>query len=658
MLKKQSLNSKLWFTLACALTAHAVLAQNSAFTYQGQLQSGGSPANGIYDLRFAIYDAVSGGGMVGSPLTNAAMAVSNGLFTAALDFGTGVFTGADRWLEISARTNSEAGDFRALAPRQAITSTPYAIRALSFDGVIAGNQLSGTYGNAVNFSNAAGAFNGAFTGSGAGLTNLNASQLASGTVADARIPSPITRDTEVMPIVLAADGAASGLDADLLDGLSSAAFALSSHNHDSTYAKQGGNALGATLSLGSTDNQALELKVNNARALRIEPTTTSPNVIGGYAGNVVSNGTRGATIVGGGQAGSVNRVSADFGTVGGGLENTSGEFAATVSGGLRNISSGYYATVVGGGQNLSSGFYSTVAGGFLNTCSGFTAAVPGGDYNSAAGSSSLAAGHRAKANHDGAFVWADSTEADFASTGNNQFLIRAGGGVGIGTSTPATALDVNGTATAAGLVVAGNAGFGTNAPVARLDVNGSGWFRADNGGLASSAGAGVRVQFENATGVGHVFAYNYAAGAASNLVLQAPGGNVGIGITTPTSRLHVNGTVAATAFNTTSDRAAKENFTAIDSREVLEKVAALPIQAWNFRALDDGRHLGPTAQDFKAAFNLGRGDTTIATVDADGVALAAIQGLNQKLEQQNAELRQQLADLQALVRKLAEGGGH
>ena len=68
-------------------------AQGTAFTYQGRLDSGGSPASGIYDLRFAIYDAGTAGNLVAGPVTDAATAVSNGLFTVTLDFGAGVFTG-------------------------------------------------------------------------------------------------------------------------------------------------------------------------------------------------------------------------------------------------------------------------------------------------------------------------------------------------------------------------------------------------------------------------------------------------------------------------------------------------------------------------------------------------------------------------------------
>src|SRR5262249_22779625 len=69
-------------------------AQGTAFTYQGHLNDGGSPANGNYDLRFAVYDSAGGGNNIAGPLTNSAVAVSDGLFTVALDFGAGVFPGA------------------------------------------------------------------------------------------------------------------------------------------------------------------------------------------------------------------------------------------------------------------------------------------------------------------------------------------------------------------------------------------------------------------------------------------------------------------------------------------------------------------------------------------------------------------------------------
>ncbi len=210
--------------------------------------------------------------------------------------------------------------------------------------------------------------------------------------------------------------------------------------------------------LGTTDNQALEFKVNGQRALRLEPNATSPNLIGGYSGNSVNAGVVGATIGGGGYSGVINQVTANYGTVGGGSGNTASDTGATVGGGSNNTASGWNATVAGGGGNTASNTNATVGGGYgnvasggdatvaggrentashhaavgggeNNTASGSYATVPGGRDNTAQGNYSFAAGRRAKANHTGAFVWADSTDADFSSTAVNQFAVRATGGV-------------------------------------------------------------------------------------------------------------------------------------------------------------------------------------------------------------------------------------
>lgn len=189
--------------------------------------------------------------------------------------------------------------------------------------------------------------------------------------------------------------------------------------------------------LGTTDNKALELKVKGQRALRLEPSLSSPNLIGGYSGNWVKDKVIGATISGGGDSGYANRVTDALGTVGGGLKNQAGNDAgtevdatyATVGGGCGNTASAFEATVSGGYHNTASDNDATVGGGIDNTASGTGATVPGGSTNDAAGDYSFAAGWQAKALHDGTFVWADSTNANFASTGTAQFLVRATGGV-------------------------------------------------------------------------------------------------------------------------------------------------------------------------------------------------------------------------------------
>ena len=83
----------------------------------------------------------------------------------------------------------------------------------------------------------------------------------------------------------------------------------------------------------------------------------------------------------------------------------------------------------------------------------------------------------------------------------------------------------------------------------------------------------------------------------------------------------------------------------------------MAVQTWAYTKSAGVRHLGPVAQDFQAAFSLGTDDKHIATVDADGVALAAIQGLNQKLEETraaNAELKRELSEIKQLLLKLSD----
>ena len=119
-----------------------LFAQGTAFTYSGWLNDGANPANGTYNLRFALFDALTVGNQVGSPLTNSPVSVSNGLFAVTLDFGN-QFPGANRWLEIGVRTNGSGG-FITLSPRQALTASPYAITAGNVTGGLPAAQLSGT----------------------------------------------------------------------------------------------------------------------------------------------------------------------------------------------------------------------------------------------------------------------------------------------------------------------------------------------------------------------------------------------------------------------------------------------------------------------------------------------------------------------------------
>jgi hypothetical protein len=133
------------------------------------------------------------------------------------------------------------------------------------------------------------------------------------------------------------------------------------------------------------------------------------------------------------------------GTVGGGTGNTVTSNNATVGGGSGNSAGGQYASLGGGRANTTAGSYSTVGGGLNNQVDGNYGIIPGGVGNFAGGDLSFAAGYQARAEHDGSFVWSDATGV-FTSTGPNQFLIDADGGVGIGTSSPIELLTVGGNA--------------------------------------------------------------------------------------------------------------------------------------------------------------------------------------------------------------------
>jgi hypothetical protein len=131
------MNAKCRSLACCALVvtslmvvAPSVAGQGTAFTYQGRLAENGNPANGSYDLQFYLRDALAAGNPVGATNTLAPVAVNSGLFTVTLDFGANIFDGSARWLEIGVRTNGSAAAYTTLAPRQQITSTPYAVRSL------------------------------------------------------------------------------------------------------------------------------------------------------------------------------------------------------------------------------------------------------------------------------------------------------------------------------------------------------------------------------------------------------------------------------------------------------------------------------------------------------------------------------------------------
>jgi hypothetical protein len=153
------MKSKFFFVLLCSLLSvcRVSFAQGTAFTYQGQLQNNGNPASGTYNLTFLLFNTNTSGVALAGPVTNNGVIVSNGLFTALIDFGPGVFTGASNWLEVAVRTNGNGG-FTTLAPRQQVTPTPYAIFANT------ASNLTGNASTATTANNFSGSLSGDVTG--------------------------------------------------------------------------------------------------------------------------------------------------------------------------------------------------------------------------------------------------------------------------------------------------------------------------------------------------------------------------------------------------------------------------------------------------------------------------------------------------------------
>jgi len=178
---------------SCAALALAVLAtptstafaQGTAFSYQGRLNANGAPANGGYDLTFALFSSSNAVGQVGGTLTNLNTGVTNGLFSVTLDFGSGVFIGQNLWLQVGVRTNGAAA-FTPLAPLQPILAVPYAVMANSASnllGTLPASQLTGTLpaaqlpASALTNGATSVTLTGTFSGNGAGLTGTQAGSL-------------------------------------------------------------------------------------------------------------------------------------------------------------------------------------------------------------------------------------------------------------------------------------------------------------------------------------------------------------------------------------------------------------------------------------------------------------------------------------------------
>jgi hypothetical protein len=335
---------------------------------------------------------------------------------------------------------------------------------------------------------------------------------------------------------------------------------------------------------------------------------------GGYAN--VANGLD--TTVGGGTH---NTASGDFATISGGDANTASGVSAAVGGGVDNAASLEFTTVGGGTNNTASGASATVGGGHTNTASYTHTTVAGGYNNTASGDSSTIGG--------GTF-----------NTASGDRAIVGGGNLNLASGDLAT---VSGgyDNTASGDFATIPGGFSNTASGDYSFAAGDGANATHPGSFIWSSGYESTSSWYTNTFTARVHGgarFYTASGTGTGVQLSSGGG----------------------AWGTLSDRNAKENFADVDAEQVLETLAAMPIQTWNYNAQSpDMRHVGPVAQDFNGEFAYLFGEvespTHINSMDATGVALVAIQGLytqNQELAAENATLQQQVDDLEARVTAL------
>lgn len=607
----------------------------SPWTYQGTLDDGGRPANGRYDLRLSLIDQ-SGTRSIAEPVTLFNVLVQNGSFAVEVDFGMDLKQAPAMKL----RTEVAQGDSVFTSIGDPVPFDPKATLAgICWD----------TTGNVV----AAGEF--------LGSTNNVPVEIRANNLRAARFTA-FGPANQVNVLLGSPVNIVSGTGATIGGGGSNASNCGGSGTNaclnatDETFATISGGAANSVVgprgTVGGGEGNGVQgpnATIGGGFANFIEISGAAATVSGGR-NNVVS-GSFGA--IGGGQD---NDATGSWSTVMGGLLNLAANSYATVSGGELNRATSSFATVSGGGSNqatasattvgggvfnFATGDRSTVAGGESNTASGPYAFVAGGYYNCAGGHSSFAGGRYAKvrpgsasggvgegcgnapisplaAGDEGSFVWADKHDINFVTTGPNQFMLRAGGGFMANTNAlPNPSTD--------------DVVFGARA--------------ADSGGDAdadvvwlSRSGKQAKIYLSETTG---------------GFVVNVPN------LTAGSNRLSVNGTGGVAtltnggAWTNASSRSFKEGFVPVDPQLILAKVAALPISVWNYKNSQEGNHMGPMAEDFEASFGLAGEGRSIATVDADGVALAAIQGLNQKLDAARAENEALKARLEAIEARLS-----
>jgi hypothetical protein len=338
-----------------------------------------------------------------------------------------------------------------------------------------------------------------------------------------------------------------------------------------------------------------------------------------------------------------------------GSNNLASAQGAFVGAGTANQANGISSLVIGGFDNRAVAIDSLVGAGAGHRATGARSVIVGGGYNVASGGWSFIGG----GGRDGSASTPAGTDAkDQIASGNFSTI---GGGQGNRTGPNAFSTVTGGAFnTASGGFAAVGGGFNNTANGNSATVAGgysniaSGDFSFAAGRDAVAAGNGTFVIADASTPlqfpayVANAFAARYTGGFTF-----ASSVDPGTGFYATGCQLFSGGGSWACS----SDRETKTAFDVIDSQSILQNVADMPITRWRFQGeADDIRHIGPMAQDFRAAFGLGHNDKSISMLDAQGVALAAIQGLHRLGQEKDARivaLEQRVAEVESLRGELA-----